>query len=221
MTNNASPVSAEEINIIPNFQQWKNKFRFNMRDGNGFSLADGFYIKQQDLRHVYESFLILIRENAALRMDMLNISSSASGGLNVPEGWNPIETAPKNKRILVWTGQEIYAAHWAKNMFTDDEAWIVAAWGTERDQALVHPTHWAPLPALSFPAAPTAQADHIVDANNMVPNPVAEAAPRQISDDEAWRIAVSIREMQWEDRPYLELLGKVQALLVGSTEDAA
>lgn len=61
-------------------------------------------------------------------------------------GWQPIETAPKDQRILVWTGVEMYCAHWAKNIFTDDEAWIVAQWGDNRDQALVRPTHWMPLP---------------------------------------------------------------------------
>lgn len=60
--------------------------------------------------------------------------------------WQPIETAPKDKRVLVWSGQEIYAAHWARHMTTDDEAWVVAQWGEEGDQALVKPTHWMPLP---------------------------------------------------------------------------
>jgi hypothetical protein len=59
--------------------------------------------------------------------------------------WKPIETAPKDKRLLVWTGKEMYCAHWAKNPYTDDEAWVIAEWG-ERDQALVKPTHWMELP---------------------------------------------------------------------------
>lgn len=58
--------------------------------------------------------------------------------------WMPIETAPKDKRVLVWSGQEIYAADWAKNIFTGDEAWIVAEWGDDREQVLVRPTHWKP-----------------------------------------------------------------------------
>lgn len=59
--------------------------------------------------------------------------------------WQPIETAPKNQRLLVWTGQEIYAAHWAISSITGDESWIVAEWGTEGDQAIVKPSHWMPL----------------------------------------------------------------------------
>lgn len=59
--------------------------------------------------------------------------------------WQPIDTAPKDKRLLVWSGQEIYAAHWAQHPVTGDEAWIVAQWG-DGDQALVKPTYWAPLP---------------------------------------------------------------------------
>lgn len=63
------------------------------------------------------------------------------------EGWQPIETAPKDKRVLVWSGKEIYAAHWAQSPYTGDEAWIVAEWGDDREQALVKPTHWKPIGA--------------------------------------------------------------------------
>lgn len=59
--------------------------------------------------------------------------------------WHPIESAPRDRRLLVWSGQEIYAAHWAQHPLTGDEAWIVAQWG-DGEQALVKPTHWAPLP---------------------------------------------------------------------------
>lgn len=61
--------------------------------------------------------------------------------------WQPIDLAPKDKRVLVWSGQEMYCAHWAQNQATGDEAWIVAEWGEEGDQALVRATHWMPLPA--------------------------------------------------------------------------
>lgn len=60
--------------------------------------------------------------------------------------WHPIETAPHDKRVMVWSGQEMYCAHWAQNPMTGDEAWIVAEWGTDGDQALVKPTHWQALP---------------------------------------------------------------------------
>lgn len=61
--------------------------------------------------------------------------------------WLPIETAPHDKRVMVWSGQEMYCAHWAQNPMTGDEAWIVAEWGNDGDQALVKPTHWQPPPA--------------------------------------------------------------------------
>jgi hypothetical protein len=60
--------------------------------------------------------------------------------------WQPIETAPKDKRCIVWSGQEMYCARWSQNPFTGDEAWVVAEWGSEGDQAIVKPTHWLPLP---------------------------------------------------------------------------
>ena len=65
--------------------------------------------------------------------------------------WQPIATAPHDARVLVWSGQEMYCAHWARHMTTDAEAWIVAEWGEEREQALVKPTHWMPLPAPPMP----------------------------------------------------------------------
>ena len=66
--------------------------------------------------------------------------------------WKPIETAPHDKRVLVWSGSEIYAAHWAKSITTDDEAWIVAEWG-DCDQALVKPLYWHELPEFVKPAS--------------------------------------------------------------------
>lgn len=57
----------------------------------------------------------------------------------------PISTAPHDKRVLVWTGQEWYVAHWVQHPVTGDEAWLIATWG-DGEQTLVHPTHWMPLP---------------------------------------------------------------------------
>lgn len=65
--------------------------------------------------------------------------------------WKPIETAPKDKRILVWTGVEIYAAHWVKSPITGDEAFLVCLLDDEGNQALVRPTHWAELDAPDMP----------------------------------------------------------------------
>ncbi len=65
--------------------------------------------------------------------------------------WEPIATAPKDRRVLVWTGLEIFAANWVKNPYTNDEAWVVARWGTNGDQALVQATHWMQLPMPPMP----------------------------------------------------------------------
>jgi len=60
--------------------------------------------------------------------------------------WQPIETAPKDRRIILWTGREIYIGHWAKNVETDHEAWIIAEWG-DGDQAMTGAaTHWMEAP---------------------------------------------------------------------------
>lgn len=62
--------------------------------------------------------------------------------------WQLIETAPHDKRVLVWTGQEIYAAHWAQHTVTGDVAWIIAEWGDEGDQVLCKPILWTVCPEL-------------------------------------------------------------------------
>lgn len=61
-------------------------------------------------------------------------------------GWQPIETAPHDRRIILWTGREIYIGHWGKNVETDHEAFIIAEWG-DGDQAMVgSATHWMEAP---------------------------------------------------------------------------
>lgn len=60
--------------------------------------------------------------------------------------WQPIETAPRDQRLLLWNGTGMYCGHWAKSIETDDEAWIIAEYGNEGDQLLIKATHWMPLP---------------------------------------------------------------------------
>lgn len=63
--------------------------------------------------------------------------------------WQPIATAPNDRRILLWTGTEMYVGHWAENFITGDRGWIIAEWGTDGDQAVLpidRPTKWAERP---------------------------------------------------------------------------
>jgi len=91
-----------------------------------------------------------VTEIAAGNEGVAEYIKQLEGQIRAPAGavqaWRDIETAPKDTRVLIWSGQERYAAHWSQNPLTGDEAWIVAEWGTEGDQALVRPTHWQPLP---------------------------------------------------------------------------
>ena len=61
--------------------------------------------------------------------------------------WKPIETAPKDRRILLWSWAEMYVGHWAQHFETGAEAYIIAEWGDEGEQLLVKATHWKELPA--------------------------------------------------------------------------
>jgi hypothetical protein len=63
-------------------------------------------------------------------------------------GWLPIATAPRDRRVLVYTGAEVYAAHWVQSMDTGHEAWMVAD-KADGLQAVVTATHWQPAPIYS------------------------------------------------------------------------
>lgn len=62
--------------------------------------------------------------------------------------WQPIETAPKDRRILVITKRgAMYAAEWSKNPYTDHEAWLIARIDNQNGDCLItQATHWMPLP---------------------------------------------------------------------------
>jgi hypothetical protein len=63
--------------------------------------------------------------------------------------WQPIETAPKDGRILVCTGEREYVAEWQdfKNSKTSIwNGWFVATNDTGGCGSFVAPTHWMPLP---------------------------------------------------------------------------
>ena len=63
--------------------------------------------------------------------------------------WQPIETAPNTGRdgdwspILVSDGMGVYEAFFD----TDAECWVRANLSLSDEDAIVHPTHWMPLPS--------------------------------------------------------------------------
>lgn len=65
--------------------------------------------------------------------------------------WQPIDTAPKDRRLLVWTGQNSHCAQWVQNPYTGDEAWMIAI-TADNQQVIVKATHWQPLPEPPQPA---------------------------------------------------------------------
>ena len=59
--------------------------------------------------------------------------------------WLPIETAPKNERIILFnmvTGQ--YIAQWCSK----EKTWPMGVWGTNRGEWTPKATHWMHLPEL-------------------------------------------------------------------------
>lgn len=61
--------------------------------------------------------------------------------------WQPIETAPKDKDILLFVGEtgEQFVAFWGVSLEDGDGQWIFAR---AKDLSFVvrNPTHWMPLP---------------------------------------------------------------------------
>lgn len=47
--------------------------------------------------------------------------------------WHDIETAPKDRRIIIATDTEMYMAHWVQNPFTGDEAWLMAVFDADAE----------------------------------------------------------------------------------------
>lgn len=83
-----------------------------------------------------------------LAADELNLVAVA---LRAAPEWQPIDTAPKDDRVLVrCESGSVYAAHWVQNPMTGDEAWLVCAL-EDGTQMLVHPVEWMPLPLAARP----------------------------------------------------------------------
>lgn len=75
-------------------------------------------------------------------------------------GWQPIATAPKDKRVVLLYGEEHHRRVWARGYYFkgvpgDGEGWVASIFYTEPDDdtrgAFMNLTHWMPLP----PAPPS------------------------------------------------------------------
>ena len=56
--------------------------------------------------------------------------------------WQPIETAPKDQEILVWTEDDgAFVAFW----WPVRKCWRWTSYDLHGDE-LLHPTHWMPIP---------------------------------------------------------------------------
>lgn len=60
--------------------------------------------------------------------------------------WQPVETAPHDCQILLYSRGDMQVGVWVQNPETGDEAFAIAELG-DHGRALVHPSHWQPLPA--------------------------------------------------------------------------
>jgi hypothetical protein len=90
-----------------------------------------------------------LESQLAQRFDAADMATAAAQGFRVgaakeqQEGWQPIETAPKDSSYVLLAGKhrkDIASGYWLQSAYAGNGAWI---W------PFVHkyPTHWIPLPA--------------------------------------------------------------------------
>ena len=66
---------------------------------------------------------------------------------NINVGWNVIETAPRDRDILVYTEAGYCHVVWAvENVVTGEKAWMVAQFDDGDQALLTNATHWMELP---------------------------------------------------------------------------
>lgn len=80
--------------------------------------------------------------------DQLLITLPASDGKVRPEGWQPIETAPKDGTwiILFSSVEGVVPGYWGPTYFDYDEKWIQYSHRTDYQDIEGDITHWMPLP---------------------------------------------------------------------------
>ena len=99
-----------------------------------------------DLRHVAQKLVAVLDEAA----------KPAPGGPKTREGWQPIETAPKDGRdFLVWNRENrVRKARWYERSSSDLGVSLYEGDGVNSFKGGIQPTHWMPLPAPPEPIVP-------------------------------------------------------------------
>ena len=99
-----------------------------------------------DLRHVAQKPVAVLDEAA----------KPAPGGPKMREGWQPIETAPKDGRdFLVWNRENrVRKARWYERSSSDLGISLYEGDGVNSFKGGIQPTHWMPLPAPPEPIVP-------------------------------------------------------------------
>ena len=99
-----------------------------------------------DLRHVAQKLVAVLDEAA----------KPAPGGPKTREGWQPIETAPKDGRdFLVWNRENrVRKARWYERSSSDLGISLYEGDGVNSFKGGIQPTHWMPLPAPPEPIVP-------------------------------------------------------------------
>jgi len=61
--------------------------------------------------------------------------------------WQPIETAPRDRRILViGEAGTMHVASWSQNPFTGHKSWLIVRTDDKGNCLVMQATHWQPLP---------------------------------------------------------------------------
>ena len=97
-----------------------------------------------------------VRHRRWARAVLDEAAKPAPGGPKTREGWQPIETAPKDGRdFLVWNRENrVRKARWYERSSSDLGISLYEGDGVNSFKGGIQPTHWMPLPAPPEPIVP-------------------------------------------------------------------
>lgn len=79
------------------------------------------------------------------------------------DGWQPIETAPKDgrQRVLLWDGKRVYEGGWGLGRYNRSTREYEAAWISSPNSGDTKPSHWQPLPKPPFTTQSQMETDNV------------------------------------------------------------
>lgn len=116
-------------------------------DNGGYPLIDALTYKGRTVQDGIEEIEHILDELAAPLKD--HLAPPVTAPIEKVDGWQPIESAPEGKDILVYCREtgECFVVFWALQIETRKGDWVIARAKDGTCFICKNPTHWLPLPA--------------------------------------------------------------------------